>query len=34
MPVCEWTNAQKAFLKEKEIKGADIGQIGAEYALR
>ena len=27
MPVHEWTNAQRAFLLEKKIQGADLGQI-------
>ena len=34
MPVCEWTNAQRAFLLEKKIQGADFGHIhDAEYTL-
>ena len=34
MPFRVGTNAQRAFLLEKKIQGADFAQIHAEYALR
>ena len=33
MLVREWANAQRAFLLEKNVQGADFAQIHAEYTL-
>ena len=32
--VREWSDAQRIFLVEKKMQGADLAQIGAEYANR
>ena len=32
--VREWIDAQRIFLVEKKMQGADLAQIGAEYANR